>query len=151
MICPYFKSWNLEVLRNRLPSCFLFRGMVRNGMPRVCFSVCSTERSPSCFLFFGIVRNGIPRVGFFFFYGTEFRAFFSSAEWFGTEFRELILFLFHCTEFRGFFSSAKRFGTEFREFPNLWNSRNSAGTNQLFHNILSSAENFFVGNCQPYL
>jgi hypothetical protein len=96
-------------------------------------------------------------------YGTEFRAFFSSAERFGTEFREfsvlwngserksesLLLFLFHGTEFRAFFSSAERFGTEFREFSVPRNSRNSAGTNQLFRLFRLPRNNFFVGNCQP--
>jgi hypothetical protein len=44
---------------------------------------------PSCFLFRGRVRNGIPR-GYFYFliHGTEFRVVFFSAEGFGTEFRE---------------------------------------------------------------
>jgi hypothetical protein len=41
----------------------------------------------SWFLFRGIVRNGIPRVCFYF-VSMEFRFVFSSAEWFRTEFRE---------------------------------------------------------------
>ncbi len=78
-------------------------------------------------------------------HGKEFRVVFSSAEWFGTEFREcastvfwfqernselyslpqkgseqnygiLLLFLFHGTEFRVIFFSAEGFGTEFRDF-----------------------------------
>ncbi len=67
---------------------------------------------------------------YIFFHGTEFRAFFSSAEGLVTELRQfcvlrngsernfvsLLLFLFHGTEFRAFFSSAKRFRTEFREW-----------------------------------
>jgi hypothetical protein len=37
----------------------------------------------------GMVRTGIPRVYFYFLlHGNEFRVVFSSAEWFGTEFRE---------------------------------------------------------------
>jgi hypothetical protein len=98
----------------------------------------------------------------FFFYGTEFRAFFSSAERFGTEFREfsvprnglernsesLLLLLFPGTECRAFFSSAERFGESFY-LPR--NSRNSAGTNQLFRLFRLPRNNFFVGNCQPYL
>jgi hypothetical protein len=46
------------------------------------------------------------------------------------------------------FCSVEWFGTEFREFSIPRNSRNSAGTNQLFrlfHGII-----FLVGNCQPY-
>ncbi len=37
----------------------------------------------------------------------------------------LLLVLFHGTEFRAFFSSAERFGTEFRQFSVPRNSRNS--------------------------
>jgi hypothetical protein len=72
----------------------LFRGMVRNGIPTVCFYIFSTERNselfslplkdsegncesiilflyprkgiPSCFLFRWSVRKGIPRVRFYF-------------------------------------------------------------------------------------
>jgi hypothetical protein len=109
-------------------------------------------------------------------FGTEFRLVISSAEWFGTESERLLLIFFHGTEFRAFFCSAERFGTEFREFSVPWSSRNSAGTNLLFRgtarippeqtccsaeqpefrrnkpvvpSIPSSAELFFVGNCQP--
>ena len=40
-------------------------------------------------LFHGMVRNSIPRVYLYFLlHGKEFRVVFSSAEWFGTEFRE---------------------------------------------------------------
>ncbi len=59
---------------------------------------------PSWFLFRWMVWNRIPSASILF-HGTEFRVVFSSAEW---------------------------FGTEFREFPIPRNSRNSAGTNQLF-------------------
>jgi hypothetical protein len=93
-------------------------------------------------------------------HGKEFRVVFSSAEWFGTEFREfasifvprngipscflfcrrvrngnsdsILLFLFHGTEFRVVFSSAEGFGTEFREVSVPRNSRNSVGNNHLF-------------------
>jgi hypothetical protein len=61
----------------------------------------------------------------------------------------LLLILFHGTEFRAFFSSAGWFGTEFREFSVPRNSRNSAGTNQLFRIFHLPRNNFFVGNCQP--
>jgi hypothetical protein len=42
----------------------------------------------------------------------------------------MLLFLFHCRKFRGFFSSMEWFGTEFREFSVPRKSRNSDGTNQ---------------------
>ncbi len=86
----------------------------------------------------------------------EYRAFFSSAERFRTEFREfsvprigseensesLLRFLFRGREFRAFFS-AERFGTEFREFSIPRNCRNSAGTNQLFRLFRPLRNNFF--------
>jgi hypothetical protein len=78
---------------------------------------------PSWFLFRGLVQNGIPRVSF--------------------------LFLFHGTEFITFFSSVEYFGTEFREFSVPRNSRNSAGTSQLFCLFSLPRNNFFVGSCQP--
>jgi hypothetical protein len=85
-------------------SSFLFRGMVRNGIP-------------SFFLFRGRVRKGIPRV-FFFFCSTERNSeFFSLPLKFSEGNSEsLLLFLFNGTEFRVVFSSAEGFGTEFREF-----------------------------------
>jgi hypothetical protein len=95
MISPYLKSrlfwhyyWNFG-LPSFVFSRFLFRGMVRKGIPTVCFHIFSTERNSelfslplkdsegnsdsmllflyprkgilSCFLFRGRVRNGIPR------------------------------------------------------------------------------------------
>ncbi len=117
-------------------------------------------RKKAFILFHGMVRNGIPRICFFWFHGTEFRVVFSSAEGFGTELwgclthirvyqpaplymnpnarggREvaesqpmrtavhrspnklwrsnfiLLLFLLHGTEFWVVFSSAEGFGTE---------------------------------------
>jgi hypothetical protein len=39
----------------------------------------------------------------------------------------------------------------FREFSVLRNSRNSAGTSKLFRLFRLPRNNFFVGNCQPYL
>jgi hypothetical protein len=41
---------------------FLFRGMVQNGIPRVCFFFVPWYRIPIIFLLCGTVRNGIPRV-----------------------------------------------------------------------------------------
>jgi hypothetical protein len=76
--------------RNGIPSGFLFRGMVRNGIPRVCFYFCSTERNSELF--------SLPRKG------SELNS------------ASMLLFLFHGTEFRVVFSSAEGFGTEFREF-----------------------------------
>ncbi len=101
IISPYLKSrlfwhyfWNFGLPRFVL-SRFLFRGMVWNEIPTVCFYICSMERNSelfslllkgstgnsesmllflfprngirSCFLFRGRVRNGIPR---FLFRGT---------------------------------------------------------------------------------
>jgi hypothetical protein len=97
MICDRNKT-TLEFLiimnnnsteRNGIPSCFIFLGMVQNGIPSVCFYFWSTERN---FTLFSLPRNGSEQNSesllLFLFHGTEFQAFFSFAEWFGTEFRE---------------------------------------------------------------
>jgi hypothetical protein len=69
----------------------LFRGMVRNGIPRICIYFGSTERNSKLY--------SLPQKGseqnygsllLFLFHGTEFRVIFSSAEWFGTEFRDFL-------------------------------------------------------------
>ena len=99
--------------------------VLRNGVPSSC-------------LFHGMVRNRIPSISLYF-YSTERNS------------ERLLLVLFLGTEFRAFFSSAEQFGTEFREFFVPRNSRNSAGTNKLFRLFRLPRNNFFVGNCQPYL
>ena len=72
-------------------SCGLFRGMVRNGIPRIYIYFGSTERNSE--LFFlpekGSEQN-YGRLFLFLVHGTEFRVFFSSAEEFGTEFRDFL-------------------------------------------------------------
>ncbi len=78
------------VQRNGIPSCVLFRGLVWNGIPRICIYFCSTERTSELF--------SLPKKG--------------SEQNYGS----LLLFLFHGTEFRVVFSSAEGFGTEFRDF-----------------------------------
>ncbi len=50
----------IHVPRNRIPICFLFRGMVRNEIPRVLLQFCSTVRNSE---HFSLQRNG---------FGTEF-------------------------------------------------------------------------------
>ncbi len=112
------------MLRNVIPSFCLFRGMDRNRIPNVCLNFCSTERNSELF---SLLRNG--------------------SEW---NSKCLLLTLFHGTEFRSFFSSAERFGTEFREFSFPRNNRNSVGTNQLFRLFRLPQNNFLVRNCQPY-
>jgi hypothetical protein len=48
---------------NRILSSFLFRGMVQNGIPRVCFYFCSYGTEFRVFFsFVGMVRNGITKV-----------------------------------------------------------------------------------------
>jgi hypothetical protein len=114
-----------------IPSCFLFRGMVRNGIPRVCSYFCSTERNSELFslplkglegnseslLFRGMIRNEIPRVCSYFCSTERNSELFSLplkvSEW---NSEGSLLFLVYGTEFRVVFSSAEGFGTEFREF-----------------------------------
>ncbi len=102
----------------------LFRGMVRNGIPRIRFYFCSTERNSELF--------SLPLKG------SEGNS------------ESLLLFLVHGMEFRVVFSSAEGFGTEFREFSVPQNSWNSIGSNQLFRQFRLPWNNFFVGNSQPY-
>jgi hypothetical protein len=40
---------SIFVPQNRIPSCLLFRGRVRNRIPRVCYYICSTERNSELF------------------------------------------------------------------------------------------------------
>jgi hypothetical protein len=111
--------------RNGIPSCFLFRGMVRNGIPRVCFYFWSKERNSKLF---SLPRKGLER-----------------------NFESMLLFLFHGTEFRVVTSSAEGFGTEFREVSVPRNTRNSVGNPPLFRLFRLPRNYFFVGNSQPYL
>jgi hypothetical protein len=86
---------SIFVPRNGIPSCFLFRGMVRNETPRICVYVCSTERNSELYSlpWKGSERN-CESLLLCLSHGTEFRVVFSSAEGFGTEFR---VFLFRGT------------------------------------------------------
>jgi hypothetical protein len=130
------------VPQNAIPSSFLFHGKVQNGIP----SVCSTTQPLNC----STKRSGRKKLILYhrYYYSTHMLiVFFCSNKY---SFIYLLLILFHSTEFRAFFSLAERFGTEFREFSVPRNSRNSAGINQLFRLFRLPRNNFFVGNCQPY-
>ncbi len=100
-------------------SWFLFHGMVRNGKTRVPIFQFFVARKGirSCILFRGIIRNGIPRTCIFF-GSTERNSELCSLPQKGSEqnYGSLLLFLFHGTESRVVFSSAEGFGTEFRDF-----------------------------------
>jgi hypothetical protein len=99
---------------NGIPNCFLFRGMVLNGIPRVRFYFCYTEQNSESIL--SLVLNGIPRVCFYFCYKEQnSESFFSSKEW---------------------------FGTEFQKFSVPHNSRNSSGTKHLFRLYRLPRNNF---------
>jgi hypothetical protein len=39
----------VSIARSGIPSCFLYRGRVRIGIPRVCFYFCSTEQNSELF------------------------------------------------------------------------------------------------------
>ncbi len=102
---------------------------------------------PSCFR---TVWNRIPRVCFYFRYTDRNSKLFSLPlmDWEGNS-ESLLLFLVHGTEFRVVFSSAEGFGTEFREFSLPQNSRDSIGNNHLFHLFCLPRNYFFVGNSHP--
>ncbi len=50
------------VPRKGIPGCFLFRGMVQDGIPSICILFCSMVKIPSIFLLCRTIRNGIPRI-----------------------------------------------------------------------------------------
>ncbi len=115
--------WSLWWPLHSTLSRFFFRGMVGNGIPRVCFYFYSTERNSELF--------SLPL---------------KSSE--GNS-ESLLLFWFHGTEFQVVFSSSEGFGTEFRELSVLRNSRNSVGNNHLFRQFRLPRNYFFVENSQP--
>ncbi len=128
-------------------SCFLFRGMVRNGILRVCSYFCSTERNSELFslplkglegiseslLFRGMIRNEILRVCSYF-CSTERNSKLFSLPRKGLEgnSESLLLFQFHGTEFRVVFSSAEGFGMEFRGFTSIFGLRDGIPSCFLF-------------------
>jgi hypothetical protein len=124
-------AWKKLVLQK-----IMLRDMLRNRIPRVCFYFFPRNGIPRIFLLCGTVWNGIPRV-FVPRNGSDLNS------------ESLLLFLFHGTEFRAFFSSVERFGTEFREFSVPRNSRNSAGTNQLFRLFRLPRTNFLSEIANP--
>jgi hypothetical protein len=91
--------------------------MVRNGIPTVCFYFCSMERNSDLFF--------LPRKG------SEPNS------------ESMLVFLFHVTEFCVFFSSAEGFGREFREVSVPRNSQNSVGHDHLFR-LFRLPRNYFL-------
>jgi hypothetical protein len=63
--------------------------------------------------------------------------------------KSLLLFMFLGMKFCAFFSSAEWFGMEFREISVPRNSGNSAGTNQWCCLLRLPRNNYFVRNLQP--
>ncbi len=124
LFCHYY--WNIRLPRFAL-SWFLFRGMVRNGIPRIwqfAFILVPRNGIPSCVLFRRRVRNRIMGVCFFF------------VSWNGIP---------SCFLFRG----RVRNGIPRCCVPR--NNRNSVGNNHSFRLFRLPRNNFLVGNCQPYL
>ncbi len=85
---------------------FVFREILRNKIPKVCFYFSSTERNSELFSFprNNPEQNFESSLLFFLFHGTQFRAVFSSAKCYGTKSRKFAstVFLFNGTEFRAF-------------------------------------------------
>ncbi len=79
------------VARKGIPSCVLFRRMVRNRIPRICIYFGSTERnSELCSLPQKGSEQNYGSLFLFFVHGTEFPLVFFSAEGFRTEFRDFL-------------------------------------------------------------
>ncbi len=129
---------------------FLFRGMVRNGIPRVCFYFCSTERnSEFFFLPLKSSEGNFESLLLVWYHGAEFRVVLASAEGFGRQFWEFASIFVqwngipNCFLFRG----RVRNGIPRVSVPR--NSRNSVGNNPLFRLFRLPRNYFFVGNSQP--
>jgi hypothetical protein len=123
---------------NSIDSMFFVREMLPNGTEfREFASIFFLPRNeiPSIFLLCVTVRNGILRD-------------FCSAEWFRTEFREFASIFVHGTEFRAFFSSAERNseGFLFRGTDEIPLEQTNCSVYSVFRGII-----FFFLNCQPYL
>jgi hypothetical protein len=116
-------SCRVLLYTERNSECFLFRGMVWNRISRICVYFWSKERISKLF---SHLRKGLERNS-----------------------ESMLLFLFHGTEFRVVTSSAEGFGTEFREVSVPRNSRNSVGNPPLFRLFRLPRNYFFVGNSQP--
>jgi hypothetical protein len=125
--------------------------MVRNIIPRVCFSFCSTERNSE--LFFLPLKSSegnFKSLLLVWYHGTEFWVVFSSAEGFGRKFWEFACIFVqrngipNCFLFRG----RVRNGIPRVSVPR--NSRNSVRNNHLFRLFRLPLNYFFVGNSQPY-
>ncbi len=126
--------------------------MVRNGIPTVCFYMCSTERKSELFslLLRGSEGNCESMILFLFPRKKEFRVVFSSAKVLGREFRE----------FASIFAQGNRIPSCFlfrgrvrNGIPRVFvprNSRNSVGINHWFRLFRLPRNYFFVGNSQPY-
>jgi hypothetical protein len=116
----FLKFWAAAFVLSR----FLFRGMVRNRIPTVCFYICSTQRNSELFSLQLKGSEGILRVGFYFcFHGMEFR----------------VVFLFR-----------RRVRNGILRFFVPRNSRNSVRNNHLFRIFRLPQNYFFVGNSQHY-
>ncbi len=167
--------WSLWQPLHSTRSSFLLRRMVRNGIPRVCFYFCSTERNFRLFsLPLKSSEGNTESLLLFWFHGMEFWVVFSSAEEFGREFREFASILVPRNGFPSCFLFG--FGREFREFASIFVQRNGIpscflscwrvrnGIPRAFcsaeqpefrqkspfvPSIPSSTELFFVGNSQP--
>jgi hypothetical protein len=128
----------------------LFRGMVRDGIPTVCFYIFSTERNSELFSLPLKDRKGILRLFFYFcIHGKEFRVVFSSAEVFGREFREFASILVQRNGIPSCFLFRGRVRNGIPRFSVPRNSRNSVRNNHLFRLFRLPRNYFFVENPNP--
>jgi hypothetical protein len=95
----------------------------------------------------GLSYSILPR---FFLYGKEFRVVFSSAEGFGTEFREYASIFVPRNGIPSCFLFSGRVRNGIPEVSVPRNSRNSVGNKHLFRLFRLPRNYFFVGNSQPY-
>jgi hypothetical protein len=139
MICPYLKSMTLFLTFWAAAFCFEQVSLPRNGSEWNSDSLLlfvPRNGIPSCFLFRLRGRKGIPRVCFYFcFHGTEFRVFFSSAEVFGTEFREFASIFVQRNGIPSCFLFRGKVRNGIPRFSVPRNIRNSVGNNHSVYSV----------------
>ncbi len=139
------------IARKGIPSCVLFRGMVRNGILRICIYFGSTERnSELCFLLEKGSEQNYGSFPLFLFHRTEFRVVFFSAEGFGTELWEFPSIFVPRNGIPGCFLFRGRVRNGIPRFSVPRNNRNSVGNNHLFRLFRLPRNKFVAGNSQPY-
>jgi hypothetical protein len=132
MICPYLKKLSFLTLFSK----FLADAFYSNDSKRK-FSV-PAGRIEGVFSSRNALEQNSESLLLILFHGTDLRVVSLPRNGVERNSESLLLLLLFSTKFRAFFSYAEWFGTEFREFSVLRYIRNSVGTNQLVYFVGNS-------------